>query len=136
MHLINCHSLQLEEFNSEYSVEYVILSHRWQEDEPNYQDCQNLATCNKKGVGKVTTACQLALSSNYSYIWIDTVCIDKTSSSALSEAINSMFRWYQMVSSLTLPKSTNVGKVSFCEDIGHLFASLNNSEVSSLLETR
>ncbi|KAK0649253.1 hypothetical protein B0T16DRAFT_409711 [Cercophora newfieldiana] len=26
--------------------------------------------------------------------WIDTCCIDKTSSSELSEAINSMFRWY------------------------------------------
>lgn len=28
------------------------------------------------------------------WVWIDTCCIDKTSSSELSEAINSMFRWY------------------------------------------
>jgi hypothetical protein len=27
--------------------------------------------------------------------WIDTCCIDKTSSAELSEAINSMYRWYQ-----------------------------------------
>lgn len=27
--------------------------------------------------------------------WIDTCCIDKSSSAELSEAINSMFRWYQ-----------------------------------------
>jgi hypothetical protein len=27
--------------------------------------------------------------------WIDSCCIDKTSSAELSEAINSMFRWYQ-----------------------------------------
>jgi hypothetical protein len=27
--------------------------------------------------------------------WIDSCCIDKTSSSELSEAINSMFNWYR-----------------------------------------
>lgn len=27
--------------------------------------------------------------------WIDTCCIDKTSSAELSEAINSMFAWYR-----------------------------------------
>ena len=27
--------------------------------------------------------------------WIDTCCIDKSSSAELSEAINSMFRWYR-----------------------------------------
>src|SRR3569833_3366061 len=31
----------------------------------------------------------------YEYVWIDTCCIDKTSSAELSEAINSMFSWYQ-----------------------------------------
>lgn len=31
----------------------------------------------------------------YEYVWIDTCCIDKTSSAELSEAINSMFAWYQ-----------------------------------------
>lgn len=29
-----------------------------------------------------------------SYIWVDTCCINKESSAELSEAINSMFRWY------------------------------------------
>ena len=31
----------------------------------------------------------------YRYIWIDSCCIDKTSSSELSEAINSMYAWYE-----------------------------------------
>jgi hypothetical protein len=31
----------------------------------------------------------------YKYAWIDTCCIDKSNSSELSEAINSMFAWYQ-----------------------------------------
>ena len=29
------------------------------------------------------------------HFWVDTCCIDKTSSAELSEAINSMFRWYR-----------------------------------------
>jgi len=37
----------------------------------------------------------LALRENLEWAWIDSCCIDKTSSSELSEAINSMFRWYR-----------------------------------------
>ena len=36
----------------------------------------------------------LAESHGYKWVWIDTCCIDKTSSAELSEAINSMFRYY------------------------------------------
>jgi len=32
------------------------------------------------------------------YFWVDTCCIDKRSSAELSEAINSMFRWYYLSS--------------------------------------
>jgi len=31
----------------------------------------------------------------YEWVWIDTYCIDKSSSAELSEAINSMFGWYK-----------------------------------------
>lgn len=37
---------------------------------------------------------EVARSHSYNYIWIDTLCIDKSSSAELSEAINSMFKWY------------------------------------------
>ena len=43
---------------------------------------------------KVLKSWELAASDGYEWLWIDTVCIDKKSSSELSEAINSMFRWY------------------------------------------
>ncbi|KAK8060938.1 hypothetical protein PG996_010868 [Apiospora saccharicola] len=39
--------------------------------------------------------CEIALSHGLSHVWIDTCCIDQSSSAELSEAINSMFRWYQ-----------------------------------------
>lgn len=39
-------------------------------------------------------ACRQTLADNLKYIWVDTYCIDKSSSSELSEAINSMYTWY------------------------------------------
>ena len=44
---------------------------------------------------KIRKACEVAREDGYRYIWIDSSCIDKTSSSELSEAINSMFNWYR-----------------------------------------
>ncbi|PIL28693.1 hypothetical protein GSI_08737 [Ganoderma sinense ZZ0214-1] len=43
---------------------------------------------------KIRDACRLARQKGYRYIWIDSCCIDKSSSSELSEAINSMYKWY------------------------------------------
>ncbi|TBU43670.1 hypothetical protein BD309DRAFT_89836 [Dichomitus squalens] len=40
-------------------------------------------------------ACMVARAEGHRYIWIDSCCIDKTSSSELSEAINSMYGWYE-----------------------------------------
>jgi hypothetical protein len=48
----------------------------------------------KRGYRKIQLCCQRALKDAYSYIWVDTVCIDKTSNVELSEAINSMYKWY------------------------------------------
>ena len=39
--------------------------------------------------------CRIAEWCNIDYAWVDICCIDKSSSAELSEAINSMFRWYQ-----------------------------------------
>ena len=43
---------------------------------------------------KIRNACAVARRNGYHYIWIDSCCIDKSSSSELSEAINSMYKWY------------------------------------------
>ena len=44
---------------------------------------------------KIRGCCELAEKHGYRWAWIDTCCIDKTSSAELSEAINSMFDWYR-----------------------------------------
>jgi len=56
----------------------------------------------REGYQKIIRFCEAVSNNTGSYspgwAWIDTCCIDKTSSSELSEAINSMFRWYQNAS--------------------------------------
>ena len=49
----------------------------------------------KGGFAKIQGVCDQALRDELEYVWVDTNCIDKTSSAELSEAINSMFAWYR-----------------------------------------
>jgi hypothetical protein len=49
----------------------------------------------KKGFSKIIETCRLARERGLGYAWIDTCCIDKSSSAELTEAINSMFNWYK-----------------------------------------
>ena len=44
---------------------------------------------------KIRESCEQAIVDGYQWIWVDSCCIDKTSSAELSEAINSMFNWYR-----------------------------------------
>jgi N-acetyl-beta-hexosaminidase len=43
---------------------------------------------------KVQSYCEYAAFLGFKWVWIDTCCIDKSSSTELSEAINSMYKWY------------------------------------------
>lgn len=84
---------------------YAILSHTWLPDgnEVSFQDMTSLTSRmslkprrrKKQGWSKVTNTCRLALSYGCEYAWIDTCCIDTSSSAELQEAINSMFQWYE-----------------------------------------
>lgn len=47
------------------------------------------------GLSKIQGRCQQAARDGLQYAWVDSCCIDKTSSAELSEAINSMFEWYR-----------------------------------------
>ncbi|KAB8279275.1 ankyrin repeat-containing domain protein [Aspergillus minisclerotigenes] len=83
----------IEEFFGE-PPPYTILSHTWQEMEVTYQDITT-GMIDKKGFRKVKDCCTFSRANGYEYAWIDTCCIDKTSSAELSESLNSMYRWYQ-----------------------------------------
>jgi len=74
---------------------YAILSHRWEQDEVLFADILSNRYEHKRGFTKIKYACTQALNDGLEFLWVDTCCIDKTSSAELSEAINSMFRWYR-----------------------------------------
>ncbi|KAK1757807.1 hypothetical protein QBC47DRAFT_377014, partial [Echria macrotheca] len=69
-------------------------------EEVTFQDWEILSTepdriMAKSGFRKIEYCCFQAASEGIEWVWIDTCCIDKKSSAELSEAINSMFRWYR-----------------------------------------
>src|SRR2546421_7751149 len=94
MRLLNTTKRKLEEFETEKIPVYAILSHTWGENEVTLQDIKGGEAEKKKGYEKIRNTCSMAAADGFHYVWIDTCCIDKTSSAELSEAINSMYRWY------------------------------------------
>ena len=99
MRLLNAKSLEFESFEEDNAPDYAILSHTWGDDEVTYKEMTKRkyrAQAEKKaGYEKIRQCAALSVKEGLSYFWIDTCCIDKSSSAELSEAINSMFRWYQ-----------------------------------------
>jgi hypothetical protein len=121
MRLLHTREDRFEEFQisifANRNPRYAILSHRWGGDEVSYQEFLWLISRNryvggklmvlftpilvdkkkKKGAGfaKIQNFRRLANLASYDWVWIDTCCIDKSSSAELSEAINSMFLWYE-----------------------------------------
>ncbi|RPD57856.1 HET-domain-containing protein [Lentinus tigrinus ALCF2SS1-7] len=104
MWLLSTDRAELHYISSPEDVDYAILSHVWDKEEQTFQDVQNIARrCTKKGKNprdlmssKIRRCCELAERHGYKWVWIDICCIDKTSSTELSEAINSMFRYYSL----------------------------------------
>ena len=95
------------EWRNDETTRYAILSHRWiekdgEDQEVSYEDMANLPKAEEEerdeirqrpGHQKIIDSCEQA-KDGYELLWIDTCCIDKRSSAELSEAINSMYRWY------------------------------------------
>ncbi|KAF5344911.1 hypothetical protein D9758_011559 [Tetrapyrgos nigripes] len=95
MRLLNTKTLKLEEFYADIP-RYAILSHTWEKEEVTFQDIQNLETARlKAGFAKIQNACARACRYDFEWIWIDSCCINKESSAELSEAINSMYQYYE-----------------------------------------
>ncbi|RMJ16690.1 hypothetical protein CDV36_003647 [Fusarium kuroshium] len=92
MRLLNTERVELEFFIDEIPP-YAILSHTWDQEEVIFQDMEQSRAKDKKGYAK--NCCSIARDNGYNYVWIDTCCIDKTSSAELTEAINSMYRYYR-----------------------------------------
>ena len=97
MHLLNTSTLRTQEFVPGKIPGYLILSHRWRDQEISYKTLKEHSNdlSSHPGWPKITSFCSLAKNEGWEWAWMDTCCIDKSSSAELSEAINSMYRWYQ-----------------------------------------
>ncbi|KAI1803237.1 HET-domain-containing protein [Daldinia bambusicola] len=109
MRLLEAHTaketgtLKLVEKRPDELLRYAILSHTWEDDEITFDDIESgeagyasaKTAAAHTSLSKILGACTQAANDGYEYIWIDSCCIDKRSSSELSEAINSMFAWYR-----------------------------------------
>ncbi|XP_014551998.1 hypothetical protein COCVIDRAFT_48018, partial [Bipolaris victoriae FI3] len=76
---------------------YAILSHTWEadEEEVTLQDIVTGTGKDKAGYRKTQFCGKQAASDGLRYFWVDSCCIDRSNYTELSEAINSMFRWYK-----------------------------------------
>lgn len=94
MRLINVKTYEVVEHMNDDVVQYAILSHTWGAEEIILQEMNLLdeRIKAKQGFKKIEYTCRQARSEGFDWAWVDTCCIDKTSSAELSEAINSMFR--------------------------------------------
>jgi hypothetical protein len=100
MRLLNVHTLKLHTFYGDAIPKYAILSHTWlaADEEVTFLHLQTQESAiwrRLPGAKKIFYTCQQAREDGHTWAWIDTCNIDKSNNAELSEAINSMFRWYQ-----------------------------------------
>ncbi|KAI4608314.1 hypothetical protein J4E83_009116 [Alternaria metachromatica] len=86
---------------------YAILSHTWGKQEVTFDDLRSVGSMRdveakneaiakkREGWDKIRFCAAQAKRDDIDHFWVDTCCIDKANNTELSEAINSMFRWYQ-----------------------------------------
>ncbi|KIM51271.1 hypothetical protein SCLCIDRAFT_64794, partial [Scleroderma citrinum Foug A] len=105
MRLINVHAFIHDQLREK---KYAILSHCWSypnSQEIQFEEMQKITDMKKDdldesgvrkriGYEKILRTCLQAREDKLEMVWVDTCCINKASSAELSEAINSMFRWY------------------------------------------
>ncbi|KAK7697929.1 hypothetical protein SLS64_013016 [Diaporthe eres] len=131
MWLIDVETRRLAEFVGVAVPPYAILSHTWVTgQEVTFQEIRSPAgpdptTPSKSRWEKIDRTCRQAARDGLKYAWVDTCCIDKSSSAELSEAINSMFRWYKRAAVCYVFLS-DLARFSSPGDAGELQASIEH----------
>ncbi|KAG9185670.1 hypothetical protein G6011_07001 [Alternaria panax] len=93
MWLLDTKTIKLRQFVTNIP-DYIILSHTWGDGEVSFDGIAQPRAKHIAGYSKISRCCAQAVDAGFEWAWIDTCCIDKRSSAELSEAINSMPKWY------------------------------------------
>ncbi len=91
--------LAISAFCAEYQ-RYAILSHTWLQSSPGEVTYSNWMgqkfNRDSAGYQKLANFCRIAATEyGLTVGWMDTICINKDSSSELDESIRSMYSWYE-----------------------------------------
>jgi Heterokaryon incompatibility protein (HET) len=97
------HTLPSNEARTTYASEqffngtppYAILSHTWGDEEVTFQELAQGGGLHKAGYDKIRFCVKQAARDGFQYFWIDSCTIDQSNNAELTEAINSMFKWYR-----------------------------------------
>ena len=84
-----------ENFLDDKIPPYAILSHTWGSEEVLLNELKDGTGKTKLGYEKIRFCAEQAWRDGLRYFWVDTCCIDKTSSAELQETISCMFRFYR-----------------------------------------
>ena len=95
LHFDQSGKLALTDFRGKVIPPYAILSHTWGDAEVLFGDLGSGVYKEKDGYRKIEFCAAQAAQDQLQYFWVDTCCIDKWDRRELSNAINSMFRWYK-----------------------------------------
>jgi hypothetical protein len=106
MRLLNTTTFELHTREDEFfkSQGYAILSHRWVGAEVTFKTLpQHISKLRKTEarylvspqLSKIRGACEVARQLGFSWIWIDTCCINSESTVEVAESINSTYQWYR-----------------------------------------
>ncbi|KAI8575761.1 hypothetical protein K450DRAFT_215213, partial [Umbelopsis ramanniana AG] len=95
------------------SRKVIFVTHRWNDVEVGYQDTMESKQAHGHAVGISEMSRKLhrikkVLQEYTDYVWIDTICIDKSNLSELDEAIRSMYKWYASCAAVVLDSNTTL----------------------------
>ncbi|KAF8551249.1 hypothetical protein OG21DRAFT_1445453 [Imleria badia] len=112
---------------------YVMLSHKWEENEPLFQQVIHIAVHDldqSPTHKKLQMFCKIVRDAGFNWAWSDTCCIDKQDHFVLQEALVAMFKWYRG-SALTIVYLRGVRSLS---KLGDLVRSIWNTRAWTLQE--
>ena len=112
---------------------YVMLSHKWEENEPLFQQVIHIAVYDldqSPTHDKLKMFCKIVRDAGFNWAWSDTCCIDKQDHFVLQEALVAMFKWYRG-SAMTIVYLRDVRPLS---KLGDLVRSIWNTRAWTLQE--
>ena len=106
---------------------YVMFSHRWQLNEPTFQQVEKISIYELLGSpahSKLQSFCTLVRTLRFEWAWSDTCCVNQLDKGVQQESLVAMFRWYRGAS-LTIVHL--LGVFSESQEFGRLWRSIWNT---------